>query len=51
MAICSGCDRCLHLRCVMPPMSTVPSGDWLCPGCDPWFVNVSELCDPDTILQ
>jgi hypothetical protein len=51
MAICSGCDRCLHLRCVMPPMSTAPSGDWLCPGCDPWFVNVSELCDPDTILQ
>ena len=50
MAICSGCDRCYHLRCVMPPMSTVPSGDWFCPGCDPWFTNVSELCDPDTVL-
>ena len=51
MAICSGCDRCMHLRCVMPPMSSVPSGDWLCPGCDPWFKNVAELCDDHTILQ
>lgn len=34
LAICSGCNVCMHLRCGMPPMSTVPSGDWLCPGCD-----------------
>lgn len=52
MAICSGCSRCMHLRCVMPPMSTVPSGDWLCPGCDPLFGNgISELCDPNPVLQ
>lgn len=27
IAICSGCDRRFHFRGVMPPMSTVPSGD------------------------
>jgi hypothetical protein len=32
MVICSGCSRCFHLRCIMPPLSTVPSGDWYCPG-------------------
>jgi transposase InsO family protein len=51
MAICSGCERCIHLRCVMPPMSTVPSGDWLCPGCDPVFSNSAELCDAHTVLR
>ena len=33
MAICEGCDRMFHLRCLMPPQSTVPSGPWLCPAC------------------
>lgn len=51
MAICSGCERCFHLRCVMPPMSTVPSGDWLCASCDRWYDNLTELCDPNTVLQ
>mgnify|MGYP001809986550 CR=1 FL=1 len=51
LVICSGCDTCMHLRCVMPPMSTVPSGDWLCPGCDVLFGNFEELRDPATILQ
>ncbi len=51
MAICSGCDRCFHLRCVMPPMSSVPSGDWLCPGCDPLFGNFAELFDSNTVLK
>ena len=51
MAICSMCDRCFHLRCIMPPMSTVPSGDWLCLGCDPVFHNLDELDDPHTVLS
>ena len=51
MAICSKCEACYHLRCVFPPMSTVPSGDWLCPGCDPVFRNREELCDPNTPLR
>ncbi len=32
-------------------MSTVPSGEWFCPGCDVYFENVAELCDPDTVLS
>jgi hypothetical protein len=46
MAMCSGCSKCFHLRCVVPAMSTVPSGDWYCPGCDLLFTNLAELCDP-----
>jgi len=34
MVICDGCDRYFHLRCLIPPRSIVPSGDWFCPGCD-----------------
>jgi len=51
MAICSGCQRCFHLRCLMPPMSTVPTGDWFCPNCDRWYDNIAELCDPNTVLS
>jgi hypothetical protein len=51
MVICSGCNRCMHLRCVMPPQSTVPTGDWLCPGCDPVFSNLAELYDSNPVLQ
>ena len=51
MAICSQCEACYHLRCVFPPMSTVPSGDWLCPACDPVYRNWEELCDPHTPLS
>jgi hypothetical protein len=51
MAVCAGCNTCTHLRCVMPPMSTVPSGDWYCPGCDLMFSNFDELRDPEPILQ
>lgn len=52
MVICSGCDKCFHLRCVVPAMSTVPSGDWYCPGCDVLFGNsVEELRDDSTVLR
>jgi hypothetical protein len=51
LAICSGCNKCMHLRCVMPPMSTVPTGDWFCPGCDLVFGNLDELRDPNTVLS
>ena len=51
MAICFGCERCFHLRCLLPPQSTVPSGDWLCPACDPTFLNLAELHNPATVLQ
>lgn len=51
MCICDGCERAFHLRCLLPPQTTVPSGSWYCPGCDPTFANLSELCDPNTPLQ
>jgi hypothetical protein len=28
IVICDGCNRCFHMRCLLPPISTVPSGDW-----------------------
>lgn len=34
IVICDGCRRCFHLRCLLPPRSTVPSGEWFCPACD-----------------
>jgi hypothetical protein len=51
MVICSGCDKCSHLRCVVPAMSTVPSGEWFCSGCDVLFSNsIEELRDDSTVL-
>lgn len=50
MVICSGCDRCFHLRCLIPPRTTAPDGDWYCPGCDPLFTNLAEMHDPTTVL-
>jgi hypothetical protein len=33
-------------------MSTVPSGEWYCPGCDVLFANsVEELRDDETVLS
>jgi PHD-finger len=37
MAVCDGCDRCFHMRCLIPPRSVVPSGTWYCPACAPYF--------------
>jgi hypothetical protein len=51
MAICSGCNRYMHLRCIMPPMSTVPTGEWYCPGCDPLFGNLDQMYDATPILK
>lgn len=52
MVLCSGCDRCYHLRCVVPAMATVPSGHWYCTACNPvWSSPLDELFDGDTVLQ
>jgi RNase H-like domain found in reverse transcriptase/Reverse transcriptase (RNA-dependent DNA polymerase)/Integrase zinc binding domain/PHD-finger len=50
MVICGSCDQCYHLRCCFPPMSTVPSEEWLCPACDPLFRN-KELFSANTPLK
>ena len=52
MAVCTGCERCFHLRFVVPAQSTVPSGDWYCPTCDVYAdMHLQELRDDATVLQ
>ena len=33
MLLCDGCDAGYHTYCVVPPIQTVPPGDWFCPKC------------------
>lgn len=34
MLECDGCLGGFHLRCLDPPLLTVPEGDWFCPACE-----------------
>lgn len=29
----TGCERGFHLKCLNPPLESIPQGEWLCPGC------------------
>ena len=51
MAFCSGCNRPFHLRCVLPPIATVPIGEWYCLECDSSAGQLHELEDANTCLQ
>ena len=52
IVLCDVCNRCFHLRCLIPPRSIAPTGSWVCPTCDPLFANqFEELRDPDNILE
>lgn len=31
--LCDGCDSAWHMACLRPPLTTIPEGDWKCPGC------------------
>lgn len=33
LLICEGCDACYHTFCLDPPLRSIPTGDWKCPGC------------------
>jgi transposase InsO family protein len=35
MLLCDTCNKGFHLRCLQPPLSAVPDGDWFCPRCRP----------------
>jgi RNase H-like domain found in reverse transcriptase/Reverse transcriptase (RNA-dependent DNA polymerase)/Integrase zinc binding domain/PHD-finger/Integrase core domain len=53
LVICEKCNRLFHLRCLVPPQSTVPTGPWMCPACDPFFIHgggpdLAELRDDGT---
>ena len=51
MAICEGCNRCFHLRCLTPPECSVPSGAWHCPACKPYLDCSEQLYKSDTPLR
>ena len=36
----SGCDRAYHTQCLVPPLSVVPEGEWLCPSCGRCVCNM-----------
>ena len=50
MAFCEACNRPYHLRCHLPPMATVPTGEWRCLSCRSQGGQLEELHDPDTLL-
>lgn len=31
---CQQCDASFHLGCLDPPLESIPSGEWYCPGCE-----------------
>lgn len=33
LLLCDGCDDSYHTYCLIPPLLTVPKGDWCCPKC------------------
>lgn len=35
MLLCDGCDDGYHMKCLNPPLLSVPSGAWFCPRCVP----------------
>ncbi|XP_048582625.1 lysine-specific demethylase 5A isoform X2 [Nematostella vectensis] len=39
MLLCDGCDDSYHTYCLIPPLTSVPRGDWRCPRC------VAEECN------
>ena len=33
MLLCDSCDDAFHTYCLIPPLETIPKGDWRCPRC------------------
>lgn len=33
MLLCDDCDRAYHMKCLSPPITAIPKGDWICDGC------------------
>ena len=33
LLLCDGCDASFHTYCLIPPITTVPKGEWRCPKC------------------
>lgn len=33
IVLCDRCDRGFHMFCLIPPLTQLPEGDWVCPHC------------------
>ena len=34
MLLCDKCNRGYHLTCLVPPMASIPKGEWFCQACE-----------------
>ncbi len=56
MLVCDGCDGLFHCKCLDPPLTSIPEGDWFCSSCLCYDSDVSsnvdiEGCDGFVIEQ
>jgi hypothetical protein len=42
MLLCDKCDKGWHMKCMSPPMTVVPEGDWFCVECKALLATESE---------
>lgn len=45
MLVCDGCDGLFHCKCLDPPLSSIPKGDWFCTSCLCHDSDVSSIVD------
>jgi hypothetical protein len=50
LLLCALCGRGFHCKCLNPPVTEIPSGDWYCPNCTEIRGSVSNFVDPDVSL-
>lgn len=43
MLLCDACGKGWHTYCLMPPLTEIPEGDWVCPICVSKGVTVEEV--------
>jgi len=43
MLLCDGCGTGWHTMCLMPKLTSIPRGDWLCPRCVLYGVTIADL--------
>ena len=37
---CDQCPLAFHMKCLIPPMETIPDGEWVCPRCEVGLVTM-----------
>ena len=45
MLFCDACDKGFHMECLVPPLSSLPEGQWICPACVEEPSLATELVD------